>query len=300
MADTGLRLMTSADRRDGSAGWYEQARRTRRRLRGWLRRMDLAVDRRRLSRAGFIDALKKLGIGPGATVCVHSSMDAIARRVPRMSPLTLVNLLKELLGPQGTLLVPTFPFAGELEYHYVQRQRVFDVGHTPSRVGLLTEVFRRTQGVVRSWHPTHPIAAWGRGSQELLGEHHLGTAFGQNSPLFKMRGCGGLVVGIGVVPKLCFSVFHVAEELHPVSHAMHYGTESFEMKIVDAGTEHPYRLVPLRPDRVRRYDRGERILTREGILRFYTVSGLRFSVTDVRRFLDRARELIDAGRFYGC
>jgi hypothetical protein len=57
-------------------------------------------------------------------------------------------------------------------------------------------------------------------------------------------------------------------------------------------------VIPLRPDRVRRYDRADRILRKEGVVRYYRVKGLRFSVTPVGPFLHRARELIDADMFY--
>jgi aminoglycoside 3-N-acetyltransferase len=263
----------------------------------WLRRMDYALDRRILSLTEFVAQLKELGFTHGATIYLHSSMDQISRRVPGLDPLKLIALLKELIGAEGTLLAPTFPFRG-LQYQYVQRQRVFNVHSTPSREGLFTELFRRTKGVIRSLHPTHPIAAWGKHSKELLGEHHLGTAFGEKCPVYKMQKYHGLVAGLGVVPKECFTLYHVAEELHPTTHAMQYATDAFEMTILYGDAKIPYQVIPLRPDRVRRYDRADRILRKEGIVRYYCVRGLRFSATPVGQFLHRARELIDADMFY--
>jgi aminoglycoside 3-N-acetyltransferase len=269
----------------------------KRKARLWLRRMDYALDRRTLSLPEFVAQLKELGFTHGATIYLHSSMDQISRRVPGLDPLKLIDLLKELIGEDGTLLAPTFPFRG-LQYQYVQRQRVFNVHSTPSREGLLTELFRRTKGVIRSLHPTHPIAAWGKHSKELLSEHHLGTAFGQKCPVYKMQNYHGLVTGLGVVPKECFTVYHVAEELHPTTHAMQYATDAFEMTILYGDEKIPYQVIPLRPDRVRRYDQADRILRKEGIVRYYRVRGLRFSATPVGPFLHRARELIDADMFY--
>src|SRR5918996_958383 len=263
----------------------------------WLRRMDYALDRRTLSLTEFVAQLKELGFTHGATIYLHSSMDQISRRVPGLDPLKLIDLLKELIGEEGTLLAPTFPFRG-LQYQYVQRQRVFNVQLTPSQEGLFTELFRRSKGVIRSLHPTHPIAAWGKHSKELLAEHHLGTAFGEKCPVYKMQKYHGLVAGLGVVPKECFTLYHVAEELHPTTHAMQYATDAFEMTIISGDEKIPYQVIPLRPDRVRRYDRADRILRKEGIVRYYRVRGLRFSATPVGRFLHRARELIDADMFY--
>jgi aminoglycoside 3-N-acetyltransferase len=263
----------------------------------WLRRMDYALDCRTLSLTDFVAQLKALGFTYGATIYLHSSMDQINRRVPGLDPLRLINLLKELIGEEGTLLAPTFPFRG-LQYQYVQRQRVFNVRLTPSQEGLFTELFRRTKGVMRSLHPTHPIAAWGKHSRELLAEHHLGTAFGKKCPVYKMQRYNGLVAGLGVLPKECFTLYHVAEELHPATRAMQYATDAFEMTIISGDEKIPYQVIPLRPDRVRRYSRADRILRKEGIVRYYRVRGLRFSATSVGEFLHRARELIDADMFY--
>jgi aminoglycoside N3'-acetyltransferase len=273
---------------------YKTVRRT---ARIWLRRIDYALDRRKLSLAEFIGQLKALGFTHGATIYLHSSMDQISRRVPGLHALKLIDLLKELIGEEGTLLAPTFPFRG-LQYEYVQRQRVFNVQSTPSQEGLFTELFRRTKGVIRSLHPTHPIAAWGKHSKELLAEHHLGTAFGEKCPVYKMQKYDGLVAGLGVVPRECFTLYHVAEELHPTTRAMQYAAEAFEMTIIYGDEKIPYQVIPLRPDRIRTYDRADRILRKEGILRDYRVRGLRLSATPVGQFLHRARGLIDAAMFY--
>ncbi len=194
--------------------------------------------------------------------------------------------------------MPTFTLRG-LQYNYVQRQRIFNVKRTPSQVGLFTELFRRAEGVTRSLHPTHSVAAWGKHSKEFVEEHHLGTAFGEKSPICKMQQHNGLVAGIGVIPNRCFTLYHVAEELHPTTRAIQYSTDTFEMTIIHGEKKIPYQVTPLRPDLVRRYDRADRILQSEGIIRYYTVKGLKFGVTPARQFLKRAPGLIDAKLFYG-
>lgn len=255
-------------------------------------------DRRTMSQETFVRQLKELGFAPGATIYLHSSMDALTRRVRSLTPFQLINLLKDMMGEGGTLLMPTFPFTGS-QYHYVQRQKVFNVNRTPSQVGLFTELFRRSEGVIRSFHPTHPVAAWGRHSKELVAEHHLGTAFGEKSPVCKMQQYDGLMAGLGVTPKYCFTLYHVAEELHPTTRAMQYSSDSFEMTIIHAENPLPYHVIPLRPDLRRRYGRADRILRKEGILSYFTVKGLEFSVTNVGSFLSRSMELIDANMYYG-
>src|ERR1041385_9139884 len=130
-------------------------------------RFDRSIDRRTLSHAALIELLRDLGFNPGATVMVHSSFSHIRRRVPDITPQRLIALVQELLGPEGTLLMPTFPFQGS-QGEYADRTPRFDVRKTPSKVGVLTEAFRQTRGVVRSKHPTHPVGAWGRHAHEII------------------------------------------------------------------------------------------------------------------------------------
>ena len=126
-------------------------------LRAGFERLDRTLDRRTLSDTEFLSLLRDLGFTPGATVMVHSAFSPIKRRVPELSPQRLIRILQELLGPEGTLLMPAFSFRGR-EGHYVDTHTSFDVHDTPSQVGILTDVFRKMPGVRRSYHPTHSVA----------------------------------------------------------------------------------------------------------------------------------------------
>ena len=189
-------MITAIIRRVMPAPLYPYCRLTRRKAHAYWRRIDYTLDRRTRSRDVFTTHLQASGMSRGATVYIHSSMNEIRCRVPSLEPMDLIDLLKGLVGEEGTILLPTFPLRG-LQYHYVQEHRCFDVKRTPSQVGLLTEIYRRSKGVTRSLHPIHPIAAWGKYSKELLAQHHLGTAFGETSPLYKMQQHNGVVVGLG-------------------------------------------------------------------------------------------------------
>ena len=91
------------------------------------------VRRRMLGTASETDlreALSELGVVAGATVLAHVSMNEVRRAAPAVSPLAMTKLVEDLLGPEGTLLMPTFPFLG-YEMDYVQRTPNFDVIRTP-------------------------------------------------------------------------------------------------------------------------------------------------------------------------
>jgi aminoglycoside N3'-acetyltransferase len=261
-----------------------------------LARLDRAIDRRTLTRADFEQLLGELGIKPGATVLVHSSMDVVARRVPELTPVELIRMLQRLVTESGTLLMPTFPFTGK-QAHYADTTSRFDVRRTPSQVGLMPEVFRRMSDVARSLHPTHPVAAWGRHARTLLADHHRGGAFGTNSPIYRLREFDGVVVGLGTGLRDSFTILHVPEELHPKARARFFESHSRTMTIVDDGHELSYTFHALRPDVRRTYSRVERVLVREGILRYVTAKGLRCAVTNAGAFIDRCMRLVDEGRY---
>jgi len=66
----------------------------------------------------------------------------------------LFAALEEVLGPDGTLVMPTFTYS-------FTKGEPFDAAATPSTVGLLTEAFRSRPGVRRSRDPIFSVAARG-------------------------------------------------------------------------------------------------------------------------------------------
>jgi aminoglycoside 3-N-acetyltransferase len=261
-----------------------------------IARLDRVLDRRTMTVNEFEELLRRLGIVEGAVAMVHSSMDAIARRV-RISPIQLIRMLQAKLSDEGTLLMPTFPFTGR-QAHYVEREKRFDVRRTPSQSGLVTEVFRRMPSVIRSLHPTHPVAGWGKHAHTLIEAHHLGGAFGCNSPIYRMQDYGGLVIGLGTGLRDSFTILHVAEEVHPKAHDHFFEHEMRAMTTVDAsGCEMPYTFQALRTDVRRDYGRVERVLVNEGILQYIAAGGLRCAVTNAQRFISRTMLLVEEGRY---
>jgi aminoglycoside 3-N-acetyltransferase len=245
----------------------------------------------------FASALTEVGISPGATVMIHSSMDVIHSSVPTINPIKLIQMLQHLLTEEGTLLMPTFPFEG-LQINYLSKCDTFYPRRTPSQVGLMSEVFRRMPSVTRSLHPTHSVAGWGKHATDLLSTHHEGTAFGENSPFFKLQNFGGIVVGLGVRLNRGFTILHVAEELHPKAREFAFEKVPYKMSIIQKDQSIPYELYPLRADVRRNLRVIEKALLKDGTLRYTKKSGLPSSVTRADRFITRCQELIDTGSYF--
>ncbi len=109
-----------------------------------------------------------LGIAAGDVVFMHSSLDGLQLDFPGTRVLAM---LLEVLGSEGTLVVPTYPKLGS--YAFLKSGEVFDIRRTPSYMGLLTELARRNENAVRSLHPTKSVVAIGRHANELTATHHL-------------------------------------------------------------------------------------------------------------------------------
>ena len=109
-------------------------------------------------RAELLAALEQAGIRRGDAVLVRSSMggfEGFDGTVP-----DIVTAFEGAVGPEGTLMMPTLSTGGSA-VEFAESGRIFDPRTTPSQMGLLSEVFRRSPGVARSIHPTHSVAAWG-------------------------------------------------------------------------------------------------------------------------------------------
>jgi aminoglycoside 3-N-acetyltransferase len=159
--------------------------------------------------ADLRDALVQLGIVPGDVVFLHSSFDAFAGFTGKATD--VIGTLQSVLGAAGTLLMPTLPFTSTA-VEYVRNHPVFDVVRTPSRMGLLSELFRRSSDVVRSVHPTHPVAAWGRDAAAMIAGHHRATTpCGNGSPFAALFERNGKILLMGAdISSLTF--YHMVEE----------------------------------------------------------------------------------------
>jgi aminoglycoside 3-N-acetyltransferase len=161
-------------------------------------------------RKEFAAVLLKLGIKEGETLMVSSSMDCFATFTGR--PTDIIAELQKVIGPSGNLLMSTLPFVGSA-HDWVGSGVMFNNLLTPSKMGLITELFRRSAGVVRSQHPTHAVAAFGAKAAELCDGHHLATTpCGEGSPYKRVVDVGGsyLLLGVGVETMM---IFHAIEEM---------------------------------------------------------------------------------------
>jgi aminoglycoside N3'-acetyltransferase len=133
-----------------------------------------------IGRKDLLTAFSRIGLRKGITVVVHSQLSRLGYL--KGGPAALVEALMEVVTDSGCILMPTYPSRGSTA-DYLEQGNVFDVRHTPSTVGSVTEIFRKLPGVKRSLHPTNPISAWGKNADALLAGHELSaTPYGDETP----------------------------------------------------------------------------------------------------------------------
>jgi aminoglycoside N3'-acetyltransferase len=182
---------------------------------------------------GFSAVLGEFSLA-GRVIFVHSSWSEMAPIAE--SPLQLLAALGDAVGEAGTVVLPTYPMRGLSDTHLASNPQ-FDWLRTPSQVGLLTELFRRLRGTLRSLHPTHPVAARGAMAARLTTGHELcPTPFDEHSPFHRMYEADALVLNLGV---RTVSFRHLADHLlqGSLSHDV-YSSRRVRVSLIDAqGTE---------------------------------------------------------------
>lgn len=168
------------------------------------------------------DDFEKLGISSGMTLLVHCSLSKIGWICG--GSVTLIEVLLDLLGPQGTLIMPSHT-SDNSEPKYWQNPPVpsewFDIirqsmppyrsNITPTfNMGILAETFRKWPGVLRSEHPQYSMIALGQKAKLITDKHY--DSCGEQSPLARLYDCNdkGYVLLLGV-PHENNTSLHLAE-----------------------------------------------------------------------------------------
>jgi aminoglycoside 3-N-acetyltransferase len=255
-------------------------------VRGLLRRQKLKIAktlyRRPVAIAELRQQLIDLGVTRGRTLWVQSSWNEFYN--VGLRPSEMIDLLRDLLGPGGTLAMPAFPLDANPD-------KVFLVDRAPVYTGLLCEVFRRSPEIRRSIHLSSSVCAVGPGADFLVRDHHHTLMpWGRDSPFCRLGELDGRMLGLGAGFNF-MTPLHAAECLLydevPFFRQVFDGTVRYRWKTAAGETgEHEYRrrTGDIRPQRLRRYF-GPDICTDAKL------SNLRILAADAKPFIERAVEL---------
>jgi len=200
---------------------------------------------RRNARRGLIKRLKPLseerfkqilgddlGLESADIVYIGSSVSDLSLdfSVTRVLP-----LIREVIGPRGTMLFPNYPnHRPTSSYEWIMQGNIFDVRSTPSYTGALTELARTHPDAVRSLHPVKSVCAIGPLSRELTGGHHLlEYPYDVGSPYRNVIAAGGKIVGIGIWTQYLSYVYTVDDALKDNPPVETYYPEPVEATCID-------------------------------------------------------------------
>lgn len=190
-----------------------------------------------ISKQSLIQDLRMIGIAEGDTLLVHSSLSRIGYL--EKGPETLIDALLEVVGADGNLLMPTSP-NNVYQLNYIQNTPFFDVLHSPSKTGAITEFFRTKPGVVRSLHPTEPVSAFGPKANYFIKDHfNQITPYNENSPFYKVGKEKGKILYIGVTLSMAGTSLHTLEDAIDDYKFPIYYPHVFDFTVIDdSGEKH--------------------------------------------------------------
>lgn len=189
------------------------------------------LSKTRLEKIDLIMDIRALGVVAGDVIFVHSSLSRMGYL--EGGPDALIDALIEVLGEEGTLLMPAFTILNGSMKNTLELGVCFDYKQSRVSVGAIPERFRKRTGVLRSLHPTHSVAAVGKLAHWITeGHENAETIFGRGTPLHKFLEVNGKILGIGVdMGPVTF--YHVIEDVVNNFPIEVYFSEEFEVEFID-------------------------------------------------------------------
>ena len=131
--------------------------------------------------------LRDLGVQSGSVLVVHTAFSKV--RPVEGGPPGLILALTEVLGPGGTLVMPSMTDDDD---------HVFDPTATPCRhMGVVADTFWRQLGVLRGDTP-HAFAALGPEAAGIVAPQPVDVPHGPDSPVGRVHALDGWILLLGV------------------------------------------------------------------------------------------------------
>lgn len=132
------------------------------------------VPRYQVSCEEILKGLEAVGVVPGDNLIAHSSTDRLMtgsdkpKERVNMLPYSrrITDVLLDRIGPSGSLFMPTDSIKNI--HSFLLEDRVFDWRRMPSRRGLVTEMFRRRRGTLRSTYPIYNLTGYGPLAETMI------------------------------------------------------------------------------------------------------------------------------------
>lgn len=177
------------------------------------------------TREQLVQQLKNMGIRSTDNLLVHSSMKSLGKIQGGAD--TVLDALTEVVS-DGLLMLPTHTWKQMSEEY-----SLFDADTEPVCVGILPELFRKRPGVVRSLHPTHSMAVYGKGAKEyIMGEENCTTPCAPEGCWGRLKDIKAKILLLGVTHTRN-TYIHSIEESFSVPERFTAKPVQFQVKLPD-------------------------------------------------------------------
>ena len=218
--------------------------------------------------------VSKLDVTPSDLLLVGSDVLQLAVQIRaaggQFDANAFIDDLLAKLGPEGTLLFPTFNFD-------FCRGETFDVRTTPTAMGSLPRAALKRADFRRTKHPLHSFVVAGKHQDEICALENVSST-GTGSPFEFMLNNNGKMIIIGLPMQGAFTFAHYVEETEGVDFRYHKEFTSTYIDYDGKSDERTYTLY------VRDLERGvlsdlnpmQEILVQENVVFEKVINGISF------------------------
>jgi len=242
---------------------------------------------------------RALGIARNNAVLMHASFGQFTGF--QGGPKQVLDCLLNCLGPGGHLFMMSMGFTSSA-YDYLKSGMPFDVRRTVSRMGIISETFRRREGVLRSANPLHPVLAWGPEAEWIISGHDQMThSCGAGSPFEKMLELDTKVLFFDV-PFAVLTFAHYLEDRFKDSAPVPvYHPEPIQSLLIDRdGRERRVEVYAFHRDAIERrnFPVLNEALIQAGLLKRDRIGNTRLMIVKMADALLHAERLVDQGTHF--
>ncbi len=169
----------------------------------------------------LVNEFRELGVAKGDALFIHSSYKSFGG--VEGGPQTVIDALLDVIGLEGTLIMPTF------NYDFLKGV-VWDYRSTPSQMGVLTELVRTDPRAKRMHHAIYSMSAIGKLANEVAA-HRTDDCFGETTIFKKFRDWDAKILILGLAYSKSITFLHHCEQAADVDYRF---LKAFKGTAIDA------------------------------------------------------------------
>lgn len=153
-----------------------------------------------------------MGIAAGTNLLLTADVTRISWLLrhsgSRNAPRTVLDAFLGAVGPEGTIVIPTFNYD-------LRSGETFDQHRTPTIAGALGQAALEHPAFARTTNPLHSFAVAGKLQKNFIAADDI-DSFGERSPFALLRAHRFILLGLDMHLNYALSYFHHVEEIEAV------------------------------------------------------------------------------------